>query len=219
MKVTKSIYWFPEGGFFTCNTYLIDDEMRVLVDPGSKPNLRRLLAAMEEEGFGPRDIELIVNTHCHPDHCGANQALRELSGAKIAIHEEEERFLTASSWAFFGVTSRVSDEFSPDFYLGNRLKTGRLEFRVIHTPGHSPGSVCFYSEEEEVLICGDVVFEGSIGRTDLPGGDSAQLKRSIQSISQLRASYLLPGHMNIVVGRDAVRQNFELIKKIFFPYL
>jgi glyoxylase-like metal-dependent hydrolase (beta-lactamase superfamily II) len=94
-----------------------------------------------------------------------------------------------------------------------------VNFQVIQTPGHSPGSICLYWSDRKVLFTGDVVFDQGIGRTDLPGGNGRALKESIKSISRLDVEYLLPGHGEIVSGREAVKANFTDIERMWFPYL
>jgi len=99
------------------------------------------------------------------------------------------------------------------------LKIGNLNFEVIHTPGHSPGSVCLYWPDRKTLFTGDVVFNQGVGRTDLPGGDGEKLKESIRKISRLDVDYLLTGHGDIVAGEEAVKQNFKAIEDFWFGYI
>jgi glyoxylase-like metal-dependent hydrolase (beta-lactamase superfamily II) len=87
------------------------------------------------------------------------------------------------------------------------------------TPGHSPGSLCLYWPDRKVLFTGDVVFFQGIGRTDLPGGNGTELKKSIQRISQLDTEYLLTGHGEILVGKEAIKENFQKIEAYWFNYL
>jgi len=215
LKIVKNIYWYPEVGF-DCNTYLIADEILTVIDPGT--NIKKLLKNIGKDGFDVKDIDLIINTHSHPDHCGANQDLKNLSNAKIAMHPEEVKHLEVSR-EMAQYFSLNMPNFKVDFYIEDELSIGKTNFKVIHTPGHSPGSICLYCGELEVLICGDLLFEGSVGRTDFPGGSSIQLKNSIENVSRLDVEYLLPGHMNILVGKEKVRKNFEFIKKYYFGLL
>jgi len=111
-------------------------------------------------------------------------------------------------------------EFSEDRLMDNdRLNLGETEIELIPSPGHSPDSICYYLADDKVLICGDVIFSQNTGRVDLPGGSADQLKASIERLSQLDVEYLLPGHMDIVVGRENVKNNFEFIKKYVLGYL
>ena len=111
-------------------------------------------------------------------------------------------------------------EFTQDDLLeDDKLNTGEMEFELIPSPGHSPDSICFYCRSEKILICGDVIFNQNTGRVDLPGGSASELKQSIERLSQLEIEYLLPGHMDIVVGREKVKRNFEFIKQYVLGHL
>jgi glyoxylase-like metal-dependent hydrolase (beta-lactamase superfamily II) len=112
----------------------------------------------------------------------------------------------------------------PDFQPQLLLKEGELvvddmAFQVIHTPGHSPGSLCLYWPETKALFSGDVVFNQGIGRVDLPGGDGDALKQSIEKLTRLEVDYLHPGHGDIVSGRDRVKANFDTIQNLWFGYI
>ncbi|MRR38188.1 MBL fold metallo-hydrolase, partial [bacterium] len=99
------------------------------------------------------------------------------------------------------------------------LALGDKSFRIILTPGHSPGSASLYWPEKKALFTGDVVFSQSIGRTDLPGGSGKQLKESISRLAELDVEVLCPGHGDIVAGRENVKKNFKLIKDFWFNQL
>lgn len=230
-----------------CNSYLFahvlrGDRPHVLIDPGHVVNelnercLDQLLNSMQRDGLQPEDVGLIIDTHSHIDHCEANQILVEKSRAKggkgeikqalIALHKVDDDFRRTQGRRMTAILGREV-EFEPDFYLKegklNLGKENKLSLQILHTPGHSPGSISLYSPDKKVLITGDVVFYGSIGRTDLPGGDGKLLKQSIEKLSELDTDYLLPGHSTeygaIIQGKDRVKQNFELIKRFFFPLL
>ena len=111
-------------------------------------------------------------------------------------------------------------EFKEDICLDNdRLSAGDMELEIIHSPGHSPGCICFYARREKVLICGDVIFAGNTGRVDFPGGSADELKKSINELSKLEIEYLLPGHMEIVTGAEKIKRNFDFIKKNILGWL
>ncbi|MHC1566588.1 MAG: MBL fold metallo-hydrolase [Candidatus Syntropharchaeia archaeon] len=223
MRLIKNLYWYGYQGFENNgNSCFFDDEIGTLVDPGHLFNLRNLIASLRKDGFNVKDIDLIVLTHLHPDHYEATEAIREMSGAKVSVHRKEyELFRIASS--------RISGlpPFNPDFYLGDTLRLGEVKLEIIHTPGHSPGSVSLYWRKEKVLITGDVVFYRGIGRTDIPGGDPKALKESIEKLSALDVEYLLPGHNyglpmdhpGYIKGRENVKKNFEYIKSVYFSWL
>jgi glyoxylase-like metal-dependent hydrolase (beta-lactamase superfamily II) len=244
MRLVDNIYaylWKGRGN--NCHSYLFSNVLRgkrphVLIDPGHVVNemgekcLEKLISSIRRDDIAPEEIGLIVNTHSHPDHCEANQPLAEMNSASgtdrdralIAINKTEDEYRRAVGlYRMMGITM----EFEPDFYLQEgELNLGqgdkKLNLQIIHTPGHSPGSICIYSPENKVLITGDVVFNGSIGRTDLPGGDSRALKQSIEKLSNLDVEYLLPGHStnygDIIRGKNNVVQNFAFIRMNYFPF-
>jgi len=220
MKLTKNLYFYPEKGMLDCNTYVIKDDLSIIIDPGLIQFLPALIQDLQNDGIDPKDIEIITNTHLHGDHCWANEAFKEISGAKILSHPLQKRFYDISvikAANFFGLQPV---EFKEDGYLDdNRLSTGDMEFELIHSPGHSPDSISFYCKQEKVLICGDVIFAQNTGRVDLPGGSADELKQSIEELSQLEIEYLLPGHMDIVTSTENVKSNFEFVKKHVFSWL
>jgi glyoxylase-like metal-dependent hydrolase (beta-lactamase superfamily II) len=191
---------------------------------------------LERDGLKAEDIGLIINTHSHPDHCEANEALVERSKAKagansakralITIHEDEAEYQRAMGALFAKMLGREV-KFEADFYLKegqlNLGQESRINLEILHTPGHSPGSISLYWPDNGVLITGDVVFFGSVGRTDIPGGDGELLKQSIERLSELDVEYLLPGHStefgSIIRGKEEVKQNFDFIIANYFPLL
>lgn len=237
--------WQGKGN--NCHSYLFAGALRgdrphVLIDPGHKANelgercFERLVSSIERDGIRVEDIGLIIDTHCHPDHCEANQLFVAKSKAKkgkskakqalISIHRAEDEYRKGAGKGLLGILTSEAD-FEPNFYLKEGElslgKEGKLTLNIWHTPGHSPGSISIYWPDNKVLITGDVIFHGGIGRTDLPGGNSMMLKQSIQKLSQLDIEYLLPGHStefgNIIRGGEKVRQNFAFIRMNYFPGL
>ncbi|MEM2866108.1 MAG: MBL fold metallo-hydrolase [Candidatus Hadarchaeales archaeon] len=215
MRLVRNVYWYPERGLGDCNVYVVEGDPTILVDPGNPRYLQKRLREMREDGLDPEGIEIIVNTHSHPDHCGANRSFQELSGARIMIHREEEDHLRFSLefGRYFGMEVQ---KFGVDAYLGERVGEGETELLVLHTPGHSPGSVSLYHRELRLLLCGDLVFEGGVGRTDFPGGSSEELAASLERVSNLDLQYLLPGHGGVLKGEERIRRNFEFVKGYFF---
>ena len=248
MRLIDNLYFYIwQGKGNNCHSYLFTGVLRgdrphVLIDPGHKVNesgercFERLTTSINRDGIKAEDIGLIINTHCHPDHCEANQLFvaksREKEGggkvkqALITIHKEEDEFRKTMGRAFMRMMGTEAD-FEPNFYLTegelNLGKEGKLTLNILHTPGHSPGSISIYWPNNKVLISGDVIFYGSIGRTDLPGGNSILLKKSIEMLSELDVEYLLPGHStefgNIIRGKEKVRENFAFIRMNYFPLL
>ncbi len=220
MKLTDNLYFYPEKGILDCNTYVIKDELTVVIDPGLTEFLPALIEDLGKDGIDPEDIDIITNTHLHLDHCWANTALKETSGAKILSHPLHQKFYDITLIGVSKTFGLTAVGFKEDGYLdNNRLNCGDMEFELIHSPGHSLDSICFYSKKEEILICGDVIFNQNTGRVDLPGGNGEQLKHSIEELSRLKIEHLLPGHMDIVTGAEKVKSNFKFVKENIFRWL
>lgn len=147
----------------------------LVIDPGDEPE--RILRLAEQVGF---QIRKVVNTHGHFDHVGGNQTLVSVSGAQLSIHADDLRLLrNAETHArAYGLQTTASPP--PDRLLqeGDCIEVGTLSFRVVHVPGHSPGGISLYGHGH--LFVGDILFAGSVGRTDLPGGDHETLISGIR---------------------------------------
>jgi glyoxylase-like metal-dependent hydrolase (beta-lactamase superfamily II) len=170
---------------------------------------------MARDGKTADSIQLIICTHGHPDHIEAidsfdNNVLR-------AISKDEYSYLSKEGKDLFLMSGCPAPKKPFSLFLKNGLMTiGDNTFQVIQTPGHSPGSICLYWEEEKLLISGDTLFYMGFGRTDLPGGDQDALVNSIQRIAGLDIEYLIPGHGEMLKGAQSIRRNFELILGEFF---
>jgi hydroxyacylglutathione hydrolase len=150
----------------------------VIVDPGGHPG--RILAEVKRQGLA---IKYVLNTHAHFDHTDANGAIVAATGAPLALHPDDLALLKMSGGAvLFGLQANASPLPDLELYDGDELQVGTLRFRVLHTPGHTPGHVCFYEAAEGVLFDGDVLFYRGVGRTDLPGGSPQQLLHSIRNV-------------------------------------
>ncbi len=164
---------------------------KTVIDAGTGLNFTRMMDLFKMMGRKMDEIEWVINTHGHFDHVGGNGFFFE---AKIAIHEGDADIVEKGDQAL---------SFA-DFFDGNirprkvekRLKDGDeiAGLKVIHTPGHSPGSICLYDEKTKTLFSGDTVFSNGVGRTDLPGGSEDELKKSIEKLKGLKIDKLLPGH-------------------------
>ncbi len=220
MKLINNLYFYPEHGIFNCNSYVITGEPGILIDPGSIAELPALLGQMQADGISPESIGIITNTHLHGDHCGANDAAKQATGAEIRIHPVQKQHYQTAVFETAELFGLPPMEFHIDGTLDNgRLGNGSLDFTLITTPGHSPDCVCFYDSANRVLVCGDVVFAQSTGRVDLPGGNADQLRESIGRLAELDIEYLLPGHMDIISGAANVSFNFDLIENSILKWL
>jgi len=148
----------------------------VVIDPGDEVD--RILIALSEDQLS---VEYILNTHAHFDHVGGNGMLKKATGAPICIHKDDAPMLkhTSQSAAAFGMSVDNSPEADQTFDDGDHIRFGNIELKVLHTPGHSPGGVSFYTSG--VVFVGDTLFAGSIGRTDFPGGSYNQLIASVKN--------------------------------------
>jgi len=173
------------------NCYIVWDESTkeaMVIDPGDEPD--RVLD--EAEGL---DIKHIVLTHAHFDHAGAVPELKEATGARIAFHPADDKAYRSVSEqaAFWGFQSDPMPEPDAELNEGDELKIGDITFKVLHTPGHSPGCICLLGGG--ALFSGDTLFRGSVGRTDLPGGNMNELKASFKRLMELPPeTKVFPGH-------------------------
>jgi hydroxyacylglutathione hydrolase len=202
-----------------CNTYVIDEEMAILIDPGHSRHLPKLFQQMEEDGISPEGIDVVLVTHSHPDHFEGLEVFLD-KPVKIGMNWEEERYLVESGKLLFEMMGQPLPKFRIDFYLKEgELHLGKKTFNIYETPGHSPGSLSIHWPERKVLFTGDLIFYGGVGRTDFLEGDSRLLMESIEKMSRLDIEILLPGHGDIVMGKEMVLQNFEFIRQNFYPHL
>ena len=164
----------------------------IVVDPGDEANY--ILTLIEEENL---KIKYIVNTHGHADHIGANEEIKNATGAKLLIHNDDADFLinpemNLSVYSAQVISGPAADQFLDD---GDEIKVGStILLKVLHTPGHTPGCICL--QGENFILTGDTLFAGSIGRTDFPKGSYEQIIKSIKEKLLPLPNHLLvyPGH-------------------------
>jgi hydroxyacylglutathione hydrolase len=182
-------------GMLGCNCSVIGDEVTreaIVVDPGD--DVSKIVEILEANQLA---VKMIVITHAHIDHIGGAEKLRTHTGAPVYMHEADkvlsDRLDVQASW--LGVETPKDPGIDQPAREGDIIRAGSVEARVLHTPGHTPGSISLYLPLESKLIAGDTLFEGSIGRTDLPGGDTAQIGRSIRKLYTLpEDTVVFPGH-------------------------
>jgi hydroxyacylglutathione hydrolase len=188
-------------GPWETNAYLVWDggsSDALVLDPGmgaAEPLVQRATAN------GLR-LHLVANSHGHVDHIFDNAAIVRSSGAPLAIHPDDAYRLEGHNSYGFTVERSVATQ---DLGEGDQLAIGDLTFDILHTPGHTEGSVCLYEERAGILLAGDVLFAGSYGRTDLPGGDDELMVASLTRLARELpdAVRVLPGHgPETTIGRE-----------------
>lgn len=168
-------------GPFEMNCWIVGDPVSregLIIDPGDE--IDDLLAIVAEEKLR---LKWILNTHAHIDHVAGVAEFKQRTGLPFHLHPEDGFWLPLlpKQAAQFGLRVPKVPQVDAALHEGDRFQIGTIEARVIHVPGHSPGHVCFHFPSERQLFCGDVLFAGSIGRTDLPGGDHDLLLAGIRA--------------------------------------
>ena len=192
-------------GMLQCNCSIFGDEQTheaIVVDPGDE--IGRVLDVVARHGL---KVKAIVITHAHIDHIGGAQKLKQATGAPVYMnrndHELEKMLDVQAQW--LGVQAPEKVAIDSDARDGDVLSLGTAEFHVLHTPGHTQGSISLWIPSENKLVAGDTLFRDSIGRTDLPGGDGEQILRSIHEklLPLPEDAVVIPGHGDITtIGRE-----------------
>jgi hydroxyacylglutathione hydrolase len=199
----------PLGALQT-NCYIVENSDRscLIFDPGSEG--KKLIHMLNNRKIKPLAIFL---THAHFDHIGGVDEVRDHYNIPVYLHKQEEKWLGDSSLngsQFFMIQESITVK-PADFILKNEevMKIGGFEFAIFHTPGHSPGSVSYYFKNEGFILSGDALFQGSIGRTDLPGGNEGQLLKSIHDklLVLPEETYVLSGHGPVTTIGDEMDSN------------
>jgi glyoxylase-like metal-dependent hydrolase (beta-lactamase superfamily II) len=183
-------------GMLGCNCSVLGDEISreaIVIDPGDE--ISKILNIIHSNQL---TVKMIVITHAHIDHIGGAEKLRAATGAPVYMHEADKMLSDqlAVQAAWLGIEAPKDPGIDTPAREGDIIRAGAIEAHVLHTPGHTPGSISIYLPLESKLIAGDTLFEGSIGRTDLPGGDTAQLGRSIRGklYALPEETIVFPGH-------------------------
>jgi hydroxyacylglutathione hydrolase len=192
-------------GLLEVNCYILADEATreaVVIDPGGDED-----QILEVLNHNQLQLKLIIDTHGHFDHVDANQPLKEATGAPIAIHELDAPALSQPSQEAMFFTGNRLRRSEPDILLKENdvLTFGSYRLKVLHTPGHTPGSISLVLEDHPYVYVGDLLFAGSIGRTDFPGGDFDALINAVRTkIFTLGDNFtVFPGHGPVTtVGQE-----------------
>jgi hydroxyacylglutathione hydrolase len=186
---------FPVGPL-QCNCSVIGDEgshEAIVIDPGD--NIERVLATLQSHSL---TLKQILITHGHIDHVGGAMKLKEATGAPIYMNsgDSSQLDMMEAMAAWIGIESPGPVIIDANLADAVKIQAGRLQATAIHTPGHTEGSTCIHFPAENKLIAGDTLFAGSIGRTDLPGGNSAKMMRSLHDriLALPEDTIVIPGH-------------------------
>ena len=199
-------------GPLNANCYVVIDEVTkkaAVIDPSSyNSELKGILHSDEISS-----VEYILLTHGHFDHIlGVPQVKEDFKNARICIHSEDvknfsDKKFNLADMAGLTISPIAADEILED---GSIIDLGSLKIKVMHTPGHTQGGVCYIIEDEKIIFSGDTLFRGSIGRTDFPGGDFFKLTASLKKLKDLDGDYkILPGH------EEATTLNYEREHNIY----
>ena len=202
-------------GPLQCNCSVIGDESTregLVIDPGD--NIEDVVSIVRKHNL---QIKQIVVTHAHIDHVGGAMKLRAATGAPILLNQNDYALLKMldAQAAWIGVAPPGKVEIDHSVAQADSIKTGSLSADVIHTPGHTEGSICLYFPAEKKLIAGDTLFAGSIGRTDLPGGSFEKIIRSLHDkvLELPDDTVVIPGHGPLTTIGDERQSNPFLVAK------
>jgi len=210
-KMKEMIHVILPVGLLQCNCSIFGDEQSgeaIVIDPGDE--IEKITAELERHQL---KVKAIVITHAHIDHVAGAHKLRALTGAPVYMNERDRELLealaTQAQWLGVEAPPRTEVDVAAD--AGTVLRLGTAEFQVLATPGHTQGSLSLWIPKENKLIAGDTLFRDSIGRTDLPGGNSRQILSSIktQLLNLPEDAAVIPGHgPKTTIGREKERNPF-----------
>jgi hydroxyacylglutathione hydrolase len=205
---------FPVGPL-RCNCSIIGDETTreaMVIDPGD--DIEDVLELIRKHNL---QVKQIVITHAHIDHVGGATKLRAATGAPILLNQNDYALLKMLDVqaAWIGVETPEAVEIDQSLTTGDTVKAGAHTASILHTPGHTEGSICLYFPAEKTLIAGDTLFAGSIGRTDLPGGSMQKMMRSLHGtvLDLPDETVVVPGHGPLTTIGEERKSNPFLAKK------
>jgi len=195
-----------EGVGLSSNIYAMGENPITLIDTGAGSITNKITPKLKLLNLAPQNITQVIITHAHHDHVGGLVEILQTVTPKILAHSADAKLIEE---AYSLDVFKLKDE--------DTITTEVALLKVIHTPGHTQGSICFYSPESKLLLSGDTVFaDGGFGRTDLETGDSEAMIKSLQHLTQFDVERLLPGHGDLVLqdAKEHIKNSFEEAQRI-----
>ncbi len=203
-KIAHDVQFLQGQGFNSNTLIIIGDKEYLIIDPGLPENAQRIIETINSLGIKNKRGQILL-THMHFDHIGAVYKLQEFARFDIMIHKNERKYLESGDAyhtvaLLFGMSEIAPIYITKTVEDNETIGVGNVEIKIIHTPGHTIGSVCVYVPKYKILVSGDTVFSnGSFGRTDLPTGDIENLVESLKKLLTLDIDILCPGHGDILI--------------------
>lgn len=200
---------------YSANSYLLVGKKTVLIDTGLKSGGPALKDSLSAVGFEPEDIDALLLTHGHSDHFGASYLF---PNAEKYMHKFDATYVNIKD-VIFTAAARLNNLHFPritkNYEIDSIIDVAPFKLKVLSTPGHTKGSVCFYDEKNKLLFSGDTIFNGSVGRHDLPSGSKLELIDSLKKLKKLDFDYLFPGHgLMLKEGQDEnIKKGIEMLSQ------
>ena len=221
MRLFDEVHSFMWHGVWenNANMYYLGAPFNMLIDPGMKYLFDVQTEKLAEDAIKIENIRYIVSTHCHPDHLEASCLFKD-KDVQVGAHVDEIEFYKNNREALSKTLKRELEEVTFNMNITeSSLKVEGSELQFIHTPGHTPGSLSIYWPDKKALVCGDVLFDHSFGRKNLPGTNHEKLYESINKILALDIEYLMPGHQAVIIGKSNVQARLEQSAEDFAMFI
>lgn len=217
IKLEENLFLLSRKELF-CNVYLIRDKKVTLIDSGLKSGRESLVEMLKKIGIDVKDVDYVLHTHGHVDHFSNSKIFKN---AKLLMQKKDAELVNRMD--FVRCCGEYFDNSIVDWpkvkFLDSIINLGKIKLKVLHTPGHSKGSVCFLEENRKWLFSGDTLFKEAFGRFDLPNADRKELIKSLKKLYSLaekeKFSLLMPGHGKTLKGLNAQKKN---LKNLLFEF-
>lgn len=199
------------------NAYVLVGKKIALVDTSTSNNAQELLSGLESLNIRPENVDLVLFTHGHADHFGCAHLFPKAEKRMHGFDAERVSFKDLDFTCSRALNEQALPEIDSPFTEGELVELKPFSLRVLFTPGHTAGSVCFFDEKNSLLFSGDTLFWGSCGRTDLPSGSDSQLIESLEKLLTIDFRLLLPGH-GLILRKNQKANISEVLKTLNHKY-